>query len=84
MQASRLDGCQSNSFLTLLIYLQCSNNDFGGGDISRGVLYGPGVRVDFLSADFSRYLSSIPSAIKRVLEAINVQCSGMISFKCLV
>ena len=44
MQANRLDSCPSNSFLTLLIYLQCSDNDFGGD-----VLYVPGKKSkDFM------------------------------------
>ena len=71
MQANRLDGCPFNSFFTLLICLQCSDNDFGGGDVSRDVLYEPGGRTDLLSVVFSRYLLSIPSAINRVLQAIN-------------
>ena len=71
MQVNKLDGCPSNLFLTLLICLQCSDNDFWGGDVSRDVLYEPGDRIDFLSAVFSRYLTNIPSAIKIVLEAIN-------------
>ena len=68
MQANKLDGCPSNSFLTLLICLQCSDNDFGGED----VLYEPGGKVYLISVVFSRCLSSIPSAIKIVLEAINM------------
>ena len=72
MQANKLDGCPSNSFLTFLIYLQCSGNDFGGGDVSRVVLYEPGGRVDLICVVFSRCLSSTASAIKKVLEAINV------------
>ena len=42
MRAKKLDGCPSNSFLILLICLQCSDNDFGGGDVSSNVLYEPG------------------------------------------
>ena len=72
MEANKLDGCPSNSFLTLLICLQCSDNDFGGGDVSRDVLYDPGGKVDLISVVFSRCLSAIPSAIKKILEAINV------------
>ena len=63
---------QSNSFLTLFICLQCNNKDFAGGNVSRDVLYDPGGRVDFISTVFSRFLSSIPSAIEKILEAINV------------
>ena len=54
MQANKLDGCLSNSFLTLLICLQCSDNDIGGGDASRDVLHQPGVKVDLISIVFSR------------------------------
>ena len=39
MRANKLDGCPSNSFFTLLICLQRSDNDIGGGDVSRDVLY---------------------------------------------
>ena len=39
MQANRVGGCPSHSFLNLLICLQCSANDFEGGDVSRDVLY---------------------------------------------
>ena len=39
MRANKFDGCPSNWFLTLLICLQCSDNDIGGVDVSRGVLY---------------------------------------------
>ena len=34
MQANRLDGCPSTSFLTQLICLQCSDNDFRESDVS--------------------------------------------------
>lgn len=34
-----LDGCLFVSIATLLIYLQCSDNIFGRGDISPDVLY---------------------------------------------
>ena len=71
MQANRLDGYPANSFLTLLICLQCSDNDFGG-DVSSDVLYEPGGKVDLIRVVFSRCLPSIPSAIKIVLEAINM------------
>ena len=72
MQANKLDGCPSNSFLILLICLQCSDNNFGGGDVLGDVLYEPGGNVDQINVVFSRYLSGIPSAIKIVLEAMNV------------
>ena len=64
MWANKLDGCPSNSFLTLLIYLQCSDNDIGGGDVSRDVLYDPGNSLDLISVVFSRQLLGITSAIK--------------------
>ena len=64
MWASKLDGCPSNSFLTLLIYLQCSDNDIEGSDVSRDVLYDPGNSLDLISVVFSRQLFGITSAIK--------------------
>ena len=72
MWANKLDGCSFNSFLTLLICSQCSNNDIGGGDVSRDDLYEPGSKGYWTSVVFSRYLSCIPSAIKILLEAMNV------------
>ena len=69
MLASKLDGCPSNSFLILLICLQCSDNDFGRSDVSIDVLYELGGKVDLINVVFSRCLSSIPSAIKKILEA---------------
>ena len=48
MEANKFDGWSSNSLLTLLIRLQCSDNDFGGGDVSSDVLYGPGGKVDLI------------------------------------
>ena len=72
MAANKLDDCPSNSFLNLLICLQCNDKIFGGGDVSRDDLYEPGGNVDLISVVFSRYLSCIPSAIKIVLEAMNV------------
>ena len=83
MEASKLHGCPSNLFLTLLIFLQCSDNDIGGGDISRDVLYEPGGKVDLISIVFSRLLG-MPSEIKILLEAMNVQSSGMTSFKSFI
>ena len=52
MQADRLDGCPSTSFLTLLICLQYRGNDFGGGDVSRDVFHEPRGRVDLLRVVF--------------------------------
>ena len=74
MQPNKLDGCPSNSFLTLLICLQCGDNDFGGGDVSSNVEYEPEDKVDLISIVFSKCLLSIPSAIKKkkMLEAINL------------
>ena len=84
MEANKFDGWPSSSFLTLLICLQRSDNDTGGGDVSRIILYEPGGKVDLISVVFSRYLSCIPIAIKILLEAMNVQSSGMTSFKPLI
>ena len=72
MEANKLNGCLSSSFFTLLICLQCSDNDTGGGDVARDVLYEPGSSLDLISVVFSRYFSRIPSAIKELLEAMNV------------
>ena len=46
MEANKLDGWPANLFLTLLICLQYSDNNFGGGDVSRDVLYDPEGKVD--------------------------------------
>ena len=54
MQSNKLDGCPFNAFLTLLICLQCSDNDFGGGDVLWDVFYEPWGRVDLISIVFSR------------------------------
>ena len=64
MEANKLDGWPSNSFLTLLICLQWSPNNFGGGDVSRDILYDPEGKVDLVSVVFSRCFSAIPSAKK--------------------
>ena len=56
MQANKLDGCPSNSFSTLFICLQCSNNDFGGGDVLRDALHEPGGRADLLSVVFFKII----------------------------
>ena len=53
MRVNKLYGCPSNSFLTLLICLQCGGNDIGGGYVSRGVLYEPGDGLDLISVVFS-------------------------------
>ena len=49
----------SNSFLALLNCLQFSDNDFGGGDVSRDVLYEPGGKVNLISIVFSRSLLGV-------------------------
>ena len=72
MRANKLNGCPSNSFLTLLICLQWSDKIFEGDDVSRDVLYEPGNSFDLISVVFSRQLPCIPSAIKILLEAMNV------------
>ena len=72
MQTNRLHGCPFTSFLILMICLQCSDNDFGGGNILNNILHDPGFRVGLLSVNFLRQLSSISRAIKKLLVAINV------------
>ena len=37
-----------------LICFQCSDNDFGGGDVSRDVLCEPGHKVNLIRVVFSR------------------------------
>ena len=54
MQANSFDGCQSTLFLTLLICLQFSDNDFWVGDVSRDILYEAGGKVEMTSVVFSR------------------------------
>ena len=54
MRDSKLDGGPSNPFLTLLICLQCSDNDTGAGDVSRDVLYQPGNNLDMISVAFPK------------------------------
>ena len=44
MRANKLDGCPSNSFLTFLICLQCSEKILGRR--SRDILYDPGGKTD--------------------------------------
>ena len=55
----------------LLICLLGSDNDLGGDDASRDVLYVPRGRVDLVCVVFSKYLLIIRSAIKKLLEARN-------------
>ena len=54
MEANKLDGWQSSSFLALLICFQCRDNDLGRGDVSRDVLYEAGGKVDLISIVVSR------------------------------
>ena len=49
MRVNKLGGWSSSSFLSLLICLQCSDNDFGGGDVSRDALYELGGKIDLIS-----------------------------------
>ena len=56
MHANSFDGFPSNSVLTLLICLQCSDNNFGGRDVSKEVLHASRGRIDLLSAVLSRHL----------------------------
>ena len=74
IQANMVNGCLSTSFSTLLIYLQCSDNDFGGGDVSRNVSYmlTYGILVNLLNVFFSTYLPSMLSTTNSILEATNV------------
>ena len=48
-------------------------------NLCQGVMYqgAPGCKVDLVRAVCSRVLLGIPSTIKKLLEAINVYCSGM-------
>ena len=65
MQADKLNGCQSNSFLTLLICLQCCDNDFGGGVVTRDVFYEPKETSESFMLIFFRIFSGTPSAMKK-------------------
>ena len=56
-------GCPFNSFLTLLVCLQCSDNDFGGGVVT----YEPEKITKYLMLTFVRILSGTPSAVKKLL-----------------
>ena len=56
----------------------------GRGDVSKNVLYESGDRDDLPRVVFSTWLLSILSAIKRLLVAMDVKCSGMTSLKFLV
>ena len=64
MQANKLDGYQSNSFLTFFDLFKCSDNDFRGGDVSRDVLYEPGGKVDLISVVFSRYSKGDTNSVR--------------------
>ena len=67
LEVNKLDGCSSNSFLTFLICLQCSDKILGRR--SRDVLYDPGHKTDLTWAILKSYLSCIPRVIKIVLSA---------------
>ena len=55
MQANRLDACLSTSFLTLLLVrLQCSDKNFGGGGVSRDGLSVLGDRVDLIVVAYTK------------------------------
>ena len=54
MRANKLHARTSNSLLILLICLQGSDNDIGGGDVSRDVLYEPGNSLGMISIVFAR------------------------------
>ena len=55
MQANRLDACLSTSFLTLLLVrLQCSDKNFGGGGVSRDALSVLGDRVDLIVVAYTK------------------------------
>ena len=71
MQANRLDGCPSKSFFTLLICLQCSDNNFGGSVVTRHVLYEPEKTSEYFMLIFLRIFSGTPSAMKKILLAVN-------------
>ena len=64
-------GCPFNSFLTLLVCLQCSDNDFGGGVVTKDVFYEPEKITKYLMLTFVRILSGTPSAVKKLLSAVN-------------
>ena len=79
MYTNTLDGCPSTSFITLLICIQCSDNNFGESDVSRYILYVPGGRGDIIrdinyifNTDFKRELSVIPSTIKKLLGVVKM------------
>ena len=53
---------------------------WGGGDVTRNISEVPRLKADLKRVVFSVWLLDIPNAIKKLLEVINVQCSGMTSF----
>ena len=83
LPCNKLYGSRTALFLILLICLRFSDKDFWGGDVSRDVLYEPTGRADLLRIVFSRQLPSIPSAIKKLLGAMNMSFFGMTSCKSL-
>ena len=54
MNNNKLEGQQQQTFSILLSCLQCSDNDFGGGDVSTDVFYEPGGKVNLIRVVFSR------------------------------
>ena len=56
MRANKIDGCPSNSCLTLLICLKYSDNDIGVDYVLRGVLYEAGNSLDLISVVFDSCL----------------------------
>ena len=65
MQTNRLNDYLSTSFFTLLIYLHCSDTDYGRGDVSRDVSYGIKEISDFYALIFFRYLSDALEVIEK-------------------
>ena len=49
---NRLDGCKFALFETLLICVQCSDNNFGIGQVSRYVFYAPGETINLSKLTF--------------------------------
>ena len=54
MNTNKFEGQQQQTFSNLLTCLQCSDNDFGVGDVSTDVFYEPGGKVNLIKVMFSR------------------------------
>ena len=54
MQANKLDGWPSSSFLIFLICFQCSDKIFEEGDVSRDAFYEPEGSLDLISVTILR------------------------------